>query len=87
MRLALFVGALWLLFLLGAGPLGAIIGAAVVSFLLSYVLLRGPREQVVEQIAERAERRHQHPAAPTDKDAAHEDAADEVRRSTTPPAD
>ena len=85
LRLALFVGALFLLTLLGAGQLGALIGAAVISFLLSYILLRGPREQLAVQIAERVDRRH----GPTDAeaDAALEDAADEARRATAPPTD
>jgi hypothetical protein len=72
-RLTLFVAALVALSLAGAGRLTALIGAGVISFLLSYLLLRGPRTQVAEQIAERVERRHlRH--SPADDDAAVEDA-------------
>jgi hypothetical protein len=87
MRLALFVAALGLLILLGASQLGALLGAAVISFLLSYVLLRRPRQQLAEQIAARVDRTHPGPATPAEEDAALEDAADEARRTTAPPAE
>jgi membrane protein implicated in regulation of membrane protease activity len=74
LRLALFIGAIWALTLLGASPLVALIGAAVVSFLLSYLLLRGPREQLAEQIAGRIERRRTRGPSAVDQDAAIEDA-------------
>lgn len=56
-RLALFVGALALLSLAGAGRLTAVAGAALVSMLLSYLLLRGLRDQVAERVAEGVQRR------------------------------
>jgi hypothetical protein len=85
LRLALFVASMWLLYLLGAGVLVAVIGAAVLSFLLSYVLLRGPRDQLAAVIARRAERRRLRRPSAADQDAAVEDAADDARR-TVPPA-
>ncbi len=56
-RLALFVVSLGLLVWAGAGQLWAIIGAAVISMLVSYVLLRGLRDQVALQVADRVARR------------------------------
>lgn len=84
MRLALFVAALGLLIVLGASRLGALLGAAVISFLLSYVLLRGPRQQLAEQIAARVDHTLPGPATAADEDAALEDAVDEAHRSATP---
>lgn len=75
LRLALFVGTLWLLYFLGASMIVALFGAAVVSFLLSYLMLRGAREQLAEQIADQVERRRTRGAAAIDPDAAAEDAA------------
>ena len=76
MRLALFVGVLALLAVLQAGPLLALAGAVVVSTMLSYVLLRGPREAVTAQLAERVERRaDRRPPTRAEQDAAAEDAA------------
>lgn len=75
LRLALFVAALWALALLGASRLVALLGAALVSFLLSYVLLRGPREQLAVEIANRVEHRHERAPSAADEDAALEDAA------------
>jgi hypothetical protein len=57
LRLALFVAVLAVLSLAGASELTAVIGAAVVSVLLSYVLLRGPRETAARAIAERTQAR------------------------------
>jgi hypothetical protein len=57
LRLALFVLALGGLALLGAGPLLAVVGAAVISLLLSYLLLRGPREELSRAIAGRVQGR------------------------------
>jgi hypothetical protein len=57
LRLALFAVALLVLFLLGARGLLALLLAAAASMGLSYVLLRGPRDQVAVQIDERVRRR------------------------------
>ena len=86
LRLALFVAALAALAALGAGPLVAVIGAGVVSMLLSYLLLRGPREQLSQQIADYSERRlSRHQPATEDSEA--EDAADDAQRAATADAD
>jgi hypothetical protein len=61
MRLALFVVALAVLSLLGAGRLTAVVLAALVSALVSYLLLRGPRDAVGQVIAERVEHRLDRP--------------------------
>lgn len=61
MRLVLFVVALALLSLAGAGRLTAVVLAALVSALVSYLLLRGPRDAVAQVIAERVESRLDHP--------------------------
>jgi hypothetical protein len=74
-RLALFVTALVLLSLVGAGQVIAVVGAAAVSFLLSYLLLRRPREELAEKIAERVERRHFRGRTAAEQDADLEDAA------------
>lgn len=84
-RLALFVAALAVVALAGAPPLVALALAAVVSALLSYVLLRPLRDQVTGQIAQRVQGRL--PAEDRtrlerrlDEDAAIEDAADDEAR-------
>lgn len=89
MRLALFIATLWLLHFLGASPVLSLIGAALVSFLLSYLVLRGPRTALAEQVAERIERRHHRPPTAADEDAALEDAAIEdaaTRKAGSDPA-
>jgi Protein of unknown function (DUF4229) len=76
MRLALFVAVLGILAVLGAGPLLAVIGAALVSMLLSYVLLRGTRDELATTIADRVQRRTEdRVAGVVDEDTAIEDAA------------
>jgi hypothetical protein len=76
LRLGLFVLALVTLRVLGAGVLLAVVLAALASMLASYVLLRGPREEltaVIEQrVAGRLRRRGQ-------DDAAEDAAADSAR--------
>lgn len=57
LRLALFVVLLGLFALLGARGLLAVLLAAVASVALSYVLLRGPREELSRAIAERVDPR------------------------------
>jgi len=77
MRLALFIVALWMFWFVTKSALIAVIGAGVVSFLLSYLLLRGPRDQLAKQVADRVERRRLKDGASADPDAAAEDAAAE----------
>jgi hypothetical protein len=58
MRLALFVAAMGLLYLIGIQALlPNLLCAGVISLLLSYVLLRRPREELSQQIAGRVEAR------------------------------
>ncbi|MBI4941584.1 MAG: DUF4229 domain-containing protein [Actinobacteria bacterium] len=57
LRLALFLVALVTFSWLGAGTLLAVALAAVVSALLSYVLLRGPREELASTVHDRIQRR------------------------------
>lgn len=87
-RLALFVAALAVVSVLGASPIVALAVAALVSALLSYVLLRGLRDQVTGRIAQRIQGRlpqeertglEQRMA----EDAAIEDAADDRARRTS----
>jgi hypothetical protein len=85
LRIGLFAAALVILTLLGARELGALVGAAVISLLLSYVLLRGPREAAARAVAERTRARLGEPPADgqepaprrphLDDDSAAEDAA------------
>ncbi len=70
LRLGLFVAALLVLFLLGARELVALVGAAVISLLLSYVLLRGPREAAARAVAERTRARLGEPPAEGEQPAA-----------------
>ncbi len=56
-RLGLFVLALILFAALGAGRWTAVVGAAVVSMLVSYLALRGLRDQVAERVAGRVQHR------------------------------
>jgi hypothetical protein len=91
LRLALFVGVLALLAALRAGPLVAIIGAAAASMMLSYIFLRGPRDEVTADLAQRVQRRAaaRGPTA-AQRDEAHEDAAVEAAAAEepgTPPPD
>lgn len=83
MRLGLFVAALLVFALLGAQGWLAILLAAVASLALSYVLLRGPREELSRAIAERADpstpRRRGRMARRVEDDAAAEDRAVEGR--------
>lgn len=57
LRLGLFVAMLGAFSFLGFGPVVALALAAVVSLLLSYVLLRGPRDALARAVADRAEQR------------------------------
>jgi threonine dehydrogenase-like Zn-dependent dehydrogenase len=80
LRLALFVAAMGLLAVLGAGLIVVVVGAGVISLLLSYVLLRRPREDLTRLIAERTERRLAVHEKPVDADTLIEDAADDAER-------
>jgi Protein of unknown function (DUF4229) len=81
LRLALFVAALAALALLGARGWLLLLLAAVVSLALSYVLLRGPREELASSLAQRVgggatpRSRRTGRRAAADRDAAVEDAA------------
>ena len=75
-RLAIFVGTLGLLAWAGASALLALGLAAVISALLSYLLLRPLRDQVAANLAARTERRlARGEALSAGKDAQIEDAA------------
>jgi hypothetical protein len=84
LRLALFVAALAVFALLGAGGLLAVALAAFTSLALSYVLLRGPREELSRALAERADPNRPRRLGRLDRrvaeDAAAEDAADDAGR-------
>ena len=75
LRLALFVLAVTLLGVLGAGRELALVGGVLISALLSYVLMRRMRDAatvaVVDRVQARSERRR---AARVDEDALVEDA-------------
>jgi hypothetical protein len=95
MRLALFVALLALLVVLGMGRLWAIVLAALLSMMISYVLLRGQRDAVTREIEARVGSRAAARAAsgdreatkPADVDAAHEDAVlDAAERASGPAA-
>ena len=83
LRLAIFVAVLGLLAYLRAGLLPAVVGAALGSMMLSYLLLRGPRTAVAQLIADRVQRRRlgevpdHHKPLGLDDDAEAEDAATE----------
>jgi hypothetical protein len=81
LRLALFVAALAALAWFGAGPLVAVIGAGVVSMLVSYLLLRGPREDLSRQVSEVIDRRLSRNGHVPSADTAAEDAADDAQRA------
>lgn len=93
MRLALFVAAMSLLYVIGIQALlPNLLAAGVISLLLSYVLLRRPREELSQQIAGRVEARLKDPERKSRiaEDAELEDAAaDELRaeRTTDQPQD
>lgn len=78
LRLMLLLGVLVALWLLGGlwsplrDPLLLVLATAVLSVVLSYFVLRGPREAMTQQIADRVAGRLAPP--PVDDDAAAEDA-------------
>jgi hypothetical protein len=77
LRLALFAVCLVGLVLVGTGWLLGVVLAAVLAALLSYLLLKGPRDRAALWLAERAERRGDRPrlSRRAAQDAAEEDAA------------
>ncbi|MBL0887471.1 DUF4229 domain-containing protein [Myceligenerans indicum] len=75
LRLALFAGALGLLYVAGLRSWLLVGVAAVAAFALSYVLLSGPRDAAATWLADRRERRRaRQGGSVADADAAHEDA-------------
>ncbi len=80
LRLALFVVCLVGLVLAGTGWLLGVIGAALLAALLSYVLLRGPRDRAALWLQARSEARGDRPrlSRTATADAAEEDAAVEA---------
>lgn len=88
MRLALFVALLAVFWVLGAGRIVAIIGAALASMMLSYIFLRGPRQAVTAEIADHVQRRTERRApTATELDEAAEDAAAERAAAEHAPAE
>jgi hypothetical protein len=91
LRLALFVASMGVLYLLGMRGLLNVAVAALISLMLSYVLLRRPREDLSQAIAGRISRRLADPSERRtplglDDDAAAEDAAlDAVALADNPP--
>jgi len=81
MRLGLFVLALAILYFTGARGFLAIVLAAVVSFVLSYLLLGRQREAMATRIAQRVQDRKDFPVRTVEEDAAYEDAVDDAMRS------
>jgi membrane protein implicated in regulation of membrane protease activity len=79
-RLALFVLAVVVLGLLGAGPVVAVFGGLLISVLLSYLLLRRLREAANVAVAERLQARQERRAAHPDEDELFEDAQDDALR-------
>lgn len=76
LRLALFAGALGLLYLAGLRSWLLVGVAALAAFALSYVLLGGPRDAAATWLAGRRERRRtRRGVSGADDDAAREDAA------------
>ena len=89
LRTMLLFACLLVLYLLGARGVLLIALTAVSSIALSYFLLKGPREQMARQVAERAGRRLQHPpdgrasgGSRFDEDAGVEDREDDARRDS-----
>lgn len=86
-RLVLFVAVLGVVSLLGARQLMALLLAAVISLLLSYVLLRPLRDRAAEQLAARAQRRLATPRRPSEDEAIEDAAVDAAEHPVDHPAD
>lgn len=82
LRTMLLFGCMLALYLVGVhDPVLLIALTAVTSIVLSYFVLKGPREAMARTVAERAALRLQHqPVDSFDEDAAVEDLEDEQRR-------
>ncbi|WP_344098832.1 DUF4229 domain-containing protein [Myceligenerans crystallogenes] len=80
LRLALFAGAVGLLYVAGLRSWLLVGVGALVAFALSYVLLARPRDAAARWLAERRDRRRTSASTTAAADAAHEDAA--VDRAT-----
>jgi hypothetical protein len=74
-RLVLFVLAVVVLGVVGAGPVLALFGGLVISVLLSYLLLGRLREPATAAVGERVRARQERRAAHPDEDELFEDAA------------
>lgn len=85
LRIALFIAALVLLYLTGARDWLLLLLAAVVSLALSYVLLRGPRDELAASLQERTSERLRRRSR-ADEDATAEDAAVDAADPDEPPA-
>jgi hypothetical protein len=81
-RMALFAAAVTVLWVIGARGLLLLALSLVVSMALSYVLLRGPREQVARSLHERSQRRleRRHERRPGVDEAAEDAAVDAAER-------
>ena len=77
LRLSLFVMATVVVWQLGATPVLAVLIGAVISLLLSYVLLRGPREEMAQALAARVSARAGRPARPPRRGRAQDEAAED----------
>jgi hypothetical protein len=87
-RLVLFVLAVVVLGLLGAGPVLALFGGLLISVLLSYLLLRRLREPANAAVAERLRARQERRAAQPDEDELIEDTqVDDALRDDSPSDD
>ena len=82
LRIMLLFACLLTLYLLGARGVLLIALTAVSSIALSYFLLKGPREQMAQEVAERVGRRLPDPERGNafDEDANVEDREDDARR-------
>ncbi|MDO5661146.1 MAG: DUF4229 domain-containing protein [Brachybacterium sp.] len=81
LRLALFAGTWWLLYMIGVGFWLAGIAAALVSMLVSILVLRRQRDRVATHWQAADERRRARKGEPVDDDAdAEDEAVEEGRR-------
>lgn len=82
LRTMLLFGCMFALYLVGVhNPIELLVLTAVSSMLLSYFVLKGPREAMARTVAERAASRLQHePVDASERDAAVEDHDDDLRR-------
>lgn len=74
LRLLVFLGALMVCYLVGLRDFAMVAVAALASGVLSYFILRLPREEMTEQVVQRVDRRRQRQEAASAADDAAEDA-------------